>query len=294
MDLKKISTIKGIDLLENVALEKFTTMRLGGCGTIAVCRTVESLRNLLLSLNNTHYRMLGWGANQVLLNTKDVLLVKLDFEFDKNLLKTPLELYTFPASVPLNLLSSHAQKFGLKGWEVFTGIPASLGGAICMNAGTALGEIGSVVKTVTIMNREGEIRKHEISPDCFTYRGNNFLKAREIIIEAQLIHKGIAPWVSDKIKSYLEYRKETQPLSAKTCGSVFKNKSPEVRAGSTIDKCGLKGFGQENLFVSFKHANFIEHHGGASASDFDSMLECLKIDIERYSGHKFELEVKVY
>ena len=109
-----------------------------------------------------------------------------------------------------------------------------------------------------------------------------------------MIHFGQEKWISDKIKSYSDYRKSTQPLRARTCGSVFKNSSSGVRAGATIDACGLKSFGFENLFVSLKHANFIEHENGGNAQDFKKLIECLKIDIERYSAHKFELEVKVY
>ena len=63
--------------------------------------------------------MVGWGANQILHHTKDILFIKLDFEFDRSYLKEAKDEYILPASVPLNILTSHAQKFGLKGWEVF-------------------------------------------------------------------------------------------------------------------------------------------------------------------------------
>ena len=65
------------------------------------------------------------------------------------------EEYTLPASIHLSKLTSHASKHGLKGWEVFTGIPATLGGAIFMNAGTGLGEIGPWLKKLKLFQRMG-------------------------------------------------------------------------------------------------------------------------------------------
>ena len=227
-------------------------------------------------------------------NTKDKLFIKLNFDYDKDLLSEPRDEYILPASISLNTLTSHALKFGLSGWEVFTGIPASLGGAICMNAGTALGEIGDLIKSVEILGQDGDVYTHVCSKGSFGYRENHFLKPGEIIIGAKITHNGLDEQIKLKIKEYLEYRKNTQPLTTKNCGSVFKNYSSEVRAGTTIDRLGLKEFGFDHLRVSSKHANFIENLGGASSEEFNELVECLKIDIERYTGLKFELEVKVY
>ena len=107
-------------------------------------------------------------------------------------------------------------------------------------------------------------------------------------------HLGIDENIKTKIKDYLEYRKTTQPLTTKNCGSVFKNFDQKYKAGQTIDTIGLKNFGYENLKVSSKHANFVENYGEATAEQFKTLVDCLKIDMERYSGRKFVLEVKVY
>lgn len=296
MELKAVRDIEGVVLHENINLEKYTTIKLGKTGSIAICESLDGLKILLKTLKreSIKYHLVGWGANQVLLNVDETLFIKLNFKYDREVFKEPRDVYDLPASIGLNILTSHATKFGLSGWEVFTGIPASLGGAIYMNAGTSLGEIGDLIESVNILSTNGEVYEYKCVDNSFNYRKNNFVKDGEVIISARIKHNGIDNSIPGKIKEYLEYRKRTQPLTTKNCGSVFKNYSKELRAGQTIDTIGLKNFGQDNLMVTSLHANFVENSGNATAEEFKNLVDCLKIDMERYSGRKFVLEVKVY
>jgi UDP-N-acetylmuramate dehydrogenase len=295
--VEKLKTIdiQDVELKLDIDLEKYTTIKLAEQGSIAIVKTIDGLKNLLDKLSELEfsYHLVGWGANQVLLNTKDTLFIKLDFSFDRKLITPDKNEFELPASTPLNQLTSLAVKHGFKGWEVFTGVPASLGGAICMNAGTSLGEIGDLIKSVKIMCSKGEVRDYIPTENSFVYRNNNFLNDGDIIVSAVIIHHGIDSELGTKINQYLDYRKSTQPLTTKNCGSVFKNLE-NFRAGKTIDQLGLKGFGFDHLAVSLMHGNFIENLGNAKAEEFEQLIQLLKDEIERHSGLKFELEVKLY
>lgn len=277
-------------------LEKFTTMRLRVNGDIAIVSSLKALTLLIKFLveRKINYHLVGWGANQVIHNTNNTLFIKLNFNFDREYLKESKDEYVLPASVSLNLLTSHAQKFGLKGWEVFTGIPASLGGAIFMNAGTALGEIGNLVKNVKILQVDGSIRSYNVGKNSFSYRKNHFVKTGEVIVEATLYHLGLDEGIKSKIKDYLDYRKTSQPLNTKNCGCVFKNFDQKRKAGQFIDSIGLKGLGLKGLKVSQKHANFIENFDEGSSEDFLKLVDVIKYELEAFAGIKFELEAKVY
>lgn len=297
MKLNKIlNQISDLDIKENIDLSRYTTIKLFKMGNLVIVKTIESLQLTIKKLlqKNIKYQMLGWGANQVLINTENTVFIKLDFLQDKDYLNSVRDEYTLPASFPLNLLTSHGMKFGLKGWDVFTGIPASLGGAIFMNAGTTLGEIGSLVKSVKILSRSGEIKLINIDNKSFSYRKNHFLNEGEVIIEATLTHFGIDESLKTKIKEYLELRKRTQPLATRNCGCVFKNFDELHKAGQFIDACGLKGFSHAGLRVSHLHANFIENVENAKAEDFIVLVEAIKYELELFSGIEFELEAKVY
>ncbi len=293
---KRISSLPGVELFQDINLEKYTTIRLNNKGSIALVSDLNSLKEVIRILleENMQYHLVGWGANQIIHQTDKVLFIKLKLEFDRNYLSKVRDEYELPASVPLNILTSHAKKFNLSGWEVFTGIPASLGGAIFMNAGTNLGEIGSLVKSVTILTSQLEVKTVETSEESFSYRKNKFLSEGDIILSAKLIHNGIDLSIGQKITNYLDLRKSTQPLTTKNCGCVFKNYDESHRAGQFIDVCGLKGFSLSGLRVSPMHANFIENDGTATSGDFIEMVELLKYQLDLFSGIEFELEAKVY
>lgn len=291
----KLSQIEGCEFYSNIDLTKYTTFKLHSTGDLVVVKSVDALKKLLPILKNVQRKILvvGWGANQILPAQCSDLIVHLKFDFDSDVLETQKDEYVLPSSLGINHLTSHAVKFGLKGWEVFTGIPASLGGAIYMNAGTNLGEIGKIVKSVKLMTPDGEIREEIINEKSFSYRKNHFVGPGEIIVGATLIHLGIDSAIPQKIKDYLEYRKKTQPLATKNCGCVFKNPSKELPAGKLIDMLQLKGVGVGDLRISPKHGNFMENSGSANWDQFSSLVELINFEMDHFFGIEFELEVKI-
>lgn len=292
---ESIASISGCELFVDKDLSPYTTFKLKSTGNVIEVKTVEALQTLIKLLNSQKekYLMIGWGANQILPPHCDFYVIHLNFDVSPSLFDEVKVEYVLPASVGLNQLTGHAVKHGLKGWEVFTGIPASLGGAIFMNAGTNLGEIGPLIKEVKLVTRTGEIRTEVINDKSFSYRHNHFVDDGEVIIEATISHLGVDPAISTKIKEYLEYRKKTQPLATKNCGCVFKNPRKELQAGRLIDSLGLKGLQVGNLRISPKHANFMENQGESNWDQFKSLVDVIKFEMDHFYGIEFELEVKI-
>ena len=81
------------------------------------------------------------------------------------------------------------------------------------------------------------------------------------------------------------WRREHQPLSLPSAGSVFRN-PPGDSAGRLIDACGLKGRRVGGAEISAKHANFIVNVGGATAADIRGLAETARADVERRFGTK--------
>lgn len=290
-----LSTLTSTEYLPQTNLTRLTTIKLSAVGDLVFVKSEEDLKKLVTYLyqNQIKYRVVGWGANQVFPPVSKDLYLKIELPWDSQQLDSVKSIYHLSASTPLNVLTAHAIKFGLVGWEVFTGVPASLGGAIAMNAGTNLGEIGSLIKEVKVIKRTGEVQDLKLNADSFKYRGNLFLDEGDIIISATMVHFGQNSEISDKIKKYLDLRTKTQPLSSKTCGCVFKNYSNILKAGQMIDLLGLKGLVLNGLKVSHKHANFIENMSDANSDDFFKLTEIIKSELEYNFGVKFEFEVKI-
>ena len=297
--LIKIINHPDVEIEIDKDLKKYSTMRLVARGDLITVKSVDGLKATLKALtsNNIQYRALGWGANVLLPSKAEYPYIQLDFAFDRSVLNSPKSEYILPASISLATLTSHANKFGLIGWEVFTGIPASLGGAIFMNAGTNLGEIGSIIKEVRLITKNGEDKSVIIDKNSFSYRHNHFVDSGDIIYEARLINFGLDEAISKKIRDYLEMRNRTQPLKEWTCGCIFKNhhdphSDVTCRAGLFIDIIGLKGLTIKNLKISPKHANFMENSSESSYEDVIQMISVLQKELKLQFGVTFETEVE--
>ena len=90
----------------------------------------------------------------------------------------------------------------------------------------------------------------------------------------------------------LARRNATQPLRLPSCGSVFRN-PPGDHAGRLIESAGLKGSRIGGAVVSEKHANFIVNDGDATAADVEQLIERVRTEVEKASGVRLELEVRV-
>tara|TARA_B100000925_G_scaffold291731_1_gene281064 strand:+ start:3783 stop:4694 length:912 start_codon:yes stop_codon:yes gene_type:complete len=297
--IQKIQSIDGIELKLHEELTKLTTLQLKSTGDLIICKEEDSLVELinLLKLHEQDFQIIGNGSNALLPQNLTTPLLKLDFKFNKADLDEIRCEYELPASTPLNFLTSRAIKHGFVGWNCFTGIPGSLGGAIFMNAGTSKGEISSILSSVKILRSNGIVESMQVTPANFSYRKNHILNKGDVIISAKIRHLGIDSSVAGEIKSYLKLRSDSQPLWEKTCGCTFKNRKSEgttCAAGQIIDILGLKGTEYKGLKVSTKHGNFIENTGGATKESYLELVDKINRVVERENGYKFETEVTIF
>lgn len=299
-DIEFIKNLEGVSLLHDLEMTKFSTMKLSSKGTLIKVELLESLKKLVLFLkdNSLPYRAIGWGANFILPENPNFLLIKIEFPFDKTVITPEGNNFYLPASAPLNVLTSLATKYGFSGWEVFTGVPASLGGAIAMNAGTNLGEICELINYVDILKAGGEVERHMVKEESFSYRTNHFLNEGDLIIGAEIFHKGIDQSIPPLIKEYLQKRTDSQPLREKTCGCMFKNlhfsfknQTLTCRAGLYLDIMGMKGLSVGDMRISPKHANFMENRGRSGSDEVKQLVEKALFELELHYGVKFETEV---
>ena len=117
----ELEKIDGAELLIDKDLSKFSTLKLKARGDLIFVKSLESLKKVvgLFKKLDRQYNILGFGANQMLLERSPYPYIKLQFSLDDTLLDRVKEEYRLPASIHLSKLTSHASKHGLKGWEVF-------------------------------------------------------------------------------------------------------------------------------------------------------------------------------
>jgi UDP-N-acetylmuramate dehydrogenase len=175
---------------------------------------------------------------------------------------------------------------GLAGLEALAGVPATVGGAVRMNAGGRHGEIAAAVRYVDVMNPAGELLRLTHEQIGFRYRRTSLDGA--IIVAAGF---GLEPaeGVRERYDAVLEEKRRSQPLGTHNAGCMFKN-PPGGQAGRLIDEGGLKGERVGGAHVSTKHANFIVNDGGATASDVLQLVERIRSRVPV----PLDLEVEVW
>ena len=185
------------------------------------------------------------------------------------------------------------EEASLTGFEFASGIPGSLGGAVCMNAGAYDGEMKDIIRSVRVMSREGDILEKNCEEMAFSYRKSLCSSGDYIVLSATLqLAKGNREDIRAKIADLTARREEKQPLEFPSCGSVFKR--PEgYFAGKLISDAGLKGYRIGGAQVSEKHAGFIINTGGAKAQDVLDLIAYVQKEVQEKFGVNLECEVKI-
>jgi len=279
-----------MDIEEFVLLAPFSTLNLGGKARFFT--RIRSVKEALEAVDFARsskipYMVLGKGSN-CLFDDRGynglVILNKIDFcEIEGNLVRAG-------AGTSFPYLGLKTVKQGLSGLEFASGIPASVGGAVCMNAGALGQSTWDVIKEVTFLE-DGKIKTQ--SKDCFSYgyRKTEFQGAKRVILSTTFCLEKLVN-AKSKQKEMLSYRTNTQPYGEKSAGCIFKN-GKDYSAGALIDQCGLKGETVGSAEVSKIHGNFIVANAGCTSKDIRKLIEVIKTKVKEEKGIELKTEVRV-
>lgn len=272
-------------------MKKHTGYGVGGCARYyAEIDTLYSL-NLLINLAKQYhvkYKVVGNGTNILVSDLGfDGLIIDIkrlnDVFFKRENVKAM-------AGANLEKLIRFNLENKLGGLEALSGIPATVGGAIVMNAGAFGHNISdNLVCVETLYN--GKIKVYDKNECKFSYRKSRFIGKKEIVISATFnFEKVDRELILSGIRSYTEIRKAIQP-QGRSCGSVFINPKP-LSAGALIEKAGLKGYAIGGARVSEKHANFILTSQKARAKDVYLLIQQIKQKVKDAFGVELIEEVE--
>ena len=198
------------------------------------------------------------------------------------------------AGVSLARLADFACKQGLTGLEFAHGIPGTLGGAVCMNAGAYGGEMKQVICEVVLLDPEAGIRVLSCEEMQFGYRHSLLDDCPQaIVLSASVkLNRGDPEAIRETMRELMGKRKASQPLEWPSAGSTFKR--PEgYFAAALIDQCGLKGFTVGGAQVSEKHAGFVINQGGATCADVLELMRQVGEKVFEEKGVRLEPEVRI-
>jgi len=293
MDIEKI--IPG--LKKGVSLKDYTTFKTGGKARYFFeVKTRKDLIKAVKAARNSGvpFFLLGGGSN-LIADDKGYrgLIVRCqmpNIKYQRN------GIIYAEAGVKLSDLAVLSSKKSLTGLEWAAGIPGTIGGAVCGNAGwrEEKNSISSVVKSVEVLDVGPKLKINKISAkDCnFGYRNSVFKHNKNLIVLGAFLElkKGDKKKIEEEISDILKKRSQKIPAGF-SAGSVFKN--PEGRyAGELIEKCGLKGKKIGGAKISENHANFIINSGSAKSKDIEALMDLAKKEVKRKFGIILKEEIQ--
>jgi len=291
----KIKKAKIGKILENEPMSKHTTYRVGGKTTMVYPKNIEKLVQLIILLKEekVNYKVLGNGSNIIFKDEDyDGIIISLK-EFNE--LTIDGTIIRVGAGYNLIQLAYKASGLGLTGFEFATGIPGTVGGAVCMNAGAYKSDMGYIVSEIRVLTPDLKIITLFNEYLDFHYR-TSFLKENPeyLCLEAKVVLKrGNVVDIIDLIEERKKKRLMTQPLEYPSAGSVFRNPENDF-AGRLIEECGLKGKSIGGAMISAKHANFIVNHGNATAKDIKDLIKLVQSEVKKKFNIELSLEQEIF
>ncbi len=279
---------------KNEPMANHTTFKIGGKAKVfAVLENLEQIVRAveLLNTKQIKYFVLGNGSNVLFADEGfDGVVLKISDNFNHMYHKNNVVVCESGAS--LNALCNYAGQNGLSGLEHAYGIPASVGGAVYMNARAFDYETGACVTSVLALIN-GKITLLNNAECNFAYKHSVFMEHKNaIVLQAEFtLKKGKKEDILNEYLQTMALRKQNQPLNYPSAGCIFKQRE-DINISKTIDDDGLKGYTVGGAQISTKHANFVVNLGNATASDVLKIIEYVKAHFKNKYNLEIECEVE--
>lgn len=276
----------------NEPLQKYTSFRIGGPADVWVePADVDDVRRVVKQAHGAKIPLFVLGGTNILVRDGGIRGVVISLAKMRTVRQESDHVLYAEGGVGMPTLIGHAVRRGLSGLEWGAGIPGTVAGCVVMNAGTRLGEMKESVKAIRLVTGKGEVVDLNASDIEFGYRHAQLPRGVVVGVWLQL-KPGAGKDIEKTVKDYLQYRKNTQPLSLPSAGCVFRN-PPKGTAGRLVEMAGLKGARVGDAQVSDKHANFMVNLGQARAKDVLELIKKVRQEVRKKTGVLLDLELKV-
>ncbi|MBQ8145044.1 MAG: UDP-N-acetylmuramate dehydrogenase [Butyricicoccus sp.] len=285
-----------LNIREQELMSAHTTFRIGGPADLYVewksGAPLEEILPILRASGQPLY-ILGRGSN-VLVHDAGVRGIVLNSSAANQITCEGTKI-TAESGAGLASIASTALRESLTGFEFAAGIPGSLGGAVCMNAGAYGGEMVQVVTRSRYITPEGELGVIEGDAHQFGYRHSVYKDHPDwLVLQAELeLQKGEPTEIRSMMEDLAQRRRDKQPLNYPSAGSTFKRPTGYF-AGRLIEDCGLKGYAIGGAQVSEKHAGFLINRGGATCDDMLRLVGHVQNTVQERFGVELECEIRVW
>ncbi len=286
---------KNVLLQKEVPLSALCTFRIGGNAKQVIypqdaqtfCEAICRLRSAKIG-----YFVIGCASNLLFSDRGfDGVIVSTKYLNDFARIGNTL---TVSAGVPLAHLCHLARFCGLSGAEFTCGIPGSVGGAICQNAGAFGHQMADLVMESCAYDIENNrLVFYDRDAHRFGYRKSIYQEKKALLLSATLsLIPSEKEKIDQEIKEYARRRAASQPHGVPSAGSVFLRCEDGTPAALYLDRAGLKGYRIGDAKVSEVHAGFIVNCGHARARDVLALIDYCKTIVKEKYGVLLQTELE--
>lgn len=243
---------------KNESLKKYTTLKLGGIGkNFYIPESIDDLVAITKKIKD--YYIIANGSN-LLINDKKIYENVIYMNKMNRTLSFNNGIIEAGASIKIQELINFSNKNNYGGIEYLYSVPATIGGAIYMNAGRGKNynkSISDYIIDITIY--DGQIVRVIEKKDCdFSYRSSIFKSNNWVILSARFKFDFMTIEESTKLKNERkEYAKNIQDSGKPNAGTVFRESNMKIM--NLIKKLN---FGWKNgMAYSNKTSNWIINNG---------------------------------
>ncbi|NCN07519.1 UDP-N-acetylmuramate dehydrogenase [Candidatus Falkowbacteria bacterium] len=298
--LIKLRSVVLSPIKEGEMLASYTSFKIGGPAKyFCIANSNDDIAKLVAMSTKLKlpYLILGSGTNILFSDAGfDGLVIKIN----DSKIKNKDEKLECSAGSLLSKAVGEALGSSLSGLEWAMGIPGTVGGALCNNAGAYGGDMAGSVEEVEII-RDNKVKKLSNKKCEFSYRSSVFKQDdnHDIILSVTFaLKRGDKKAIKTKMDEIIAQRNQKDDKQP-SAGSVFKNiklskeeikefavKYPDMPESFTtystipaawlIERCGLKGKKIGGAMISEKHSGRIINTGDATAEDIIMLISIIK------------------
>lgn len=225
-------------------------------------KTVEEFQQLVALAHQHRWKVyvLGNGSN-TLFRHRHVRSLILHNRLPRYLNVLDEHRVEVSSSTPITTVLKHCEQRSLDSFYYLASVPATIGGALAMNAGRGKAHnmtIYDFVESITYVDGAGS---HVLTPADMeiTYRKTMFTGVHDRLIASAVLKFPALEGAQGKIRERIDWSKDVQDHSSPNCGSVFR----EARHGLLSR---LKGFRIGKARYSPKVGNWILNESKSSRS----------------------------
>jgi UDP-N-acetylmuramate dehydrogenase len=279
----------------DVPLGPLTTYRVGGRAAVYVeASSVDDLRRVAEAVADTGLPTLvvGKGSNLLVADAGfPGVAVALGPAFAEIAIAGTRVEAGGAAALPV--VARRTVRAGLTGFEWAVGVPGSMGGAVCMNAGGHGSDMAASLIEARVMDLKhpGDDAVVPAPRLQLGYRRSAVAPHHVVVTATVGLRPGDRAAGEREIAEIVAWRRANQP-GGQNAGSVFVNPLDDS-AGRLIDAAGCKGLRLASAEVSPKHGNFFQADAGGSADDVRALMEVVRRRVRDHSGVDLRPETRL-